>query len=210
MRTVIVLLSISLTIGGCVSTHVTSLVDPLYRDSSYARILVIGSFPTIEATKLAEQHLVRDLTDSGTFAIANTEILPPLRKYSDSEITLIYRKYDLDACVVISPTSERSNLVYVPGWTHIDNSIHQNTVGTSVTTSVNSIPGNYQQTNYIGTKAELRDIKTGALVCRCETNSKHVTEYATSSSSSENDYVMNSICEKIVGELEKNKLLKHK
>jgi hypothetical protein len=201
-------------VTGCVSTKVTSLVDPAYRDSSYGRILVIGNYDKIELTKLSEKHLVKDLTDSGVFAIANSDLLPPLRKYSDSEIAVIYSKYHLDACIIISQTGEKSEGVYLPGWTNINNSVDYGSHygggfsnGTTVTTSVTSTPGSYQKTGYIDTRAELRDIKTGALVSRCETNSE-TTSYPNSIGGNvSNDYLLQSICEKIVAELRKNKLV---
>jgi hypothetical protein len=196
---------------GCISTRVTSLVDPAYRDSSYGRILVIGNYEKLELTKLAEQHLVEDLKDSGVFAIAQSDLLPPLRKYSDSEITAIYVKYNLDACIIISMTGQTSNDYYMPGWTNIGNSIHQGYTGTSVTTSVNQMPGHYQTKSVTDSRAELRDIKSGALVCRCETSSEQTrNSNDILSSGSNNDYLMSSICKKIVEELRKNNLIKTK
>jgi hypothetical protein len=193
---------------GCISTRVTSLVDPAYRDSSYGRILVIGNYEKLELTKLAEQHLVEDLKDSGVFAIAQSDLLPPLRKYSDSEITAIYVKYNLDACIIISMTGQTSNDYYMPGWTNIGNNIHHGFTGTTVTTSINQMPGNYETKSVTDSKAELHDIKSGALVCRCETSSEQ-TRNSTDifSSGTNNDYLISSICKKIAEELRKNNLV---
>ena len=195
---------------GCISTRVSSLVDPAYRDSSYGRILVIGNYSQIEQTKMSETKMVKYLQDSGIFAVANSEILPPLRKYSDSEIALVYKKYDLDACIIMFLTGDSSEGFYTSGMTNINHGIGYGGFGTStVTTSVTSTHGSYEKKSYVDTRAELRDIRTGSLVARCETNSEQ-TSYPESYLGGSAESLMSSICEKMVAEFKKNKLLRKK
>lgn len=212
--TVILIFIALLFVTGCISTRVTSLVDPQYRDSSYGRILVVADYSQLEMIKMVEKQMVQDLLDSGVFAVANSDLLPPLRKYSDEEITVIYSKYDLDACLIITPMGEKSEGFYLPGWTGINQNIDVNKGfgaipgSTTVTTSVLSTPGTYENRSYVDTRAELRDIRSGALVSRCETNSEQ-TSYNTSTQPL-NEQLVQSVCEKMVEEFNKNKLLRRK
>ncbi len=203
-------LCIAFLATGCISTRVSSLIDPAYRDSSYGRILVVGNYSQIEQTKLAETKMVKYLLDSGIFAIANSEILPPLRKYSDSEMSLAYKKFDLDATIIMFLTGDSSEGFYTAGSTNINHGVGFGSFGsTTSTTSVTSTHGSYEKKSYVDTRAELRDIRNGYLVARCETNSEQ-TSYPESYLGGSGESLMASICEKMVAEFKKNKLLRKK
>jgi hypothetical protein len=154
--------------------------------------------------------MVKNLSDSNVFAIANSDLLPPIRRYSDSEVSVIYSKYNLNACLVISPAGDSSERIYIPGTTMADADVSRTPgFGTTASASVMQSGGTNKKISYINTRADLRDIKTGALVCRCETSSEK-TEYDNNPFNPSTDDLIKSISEKIVAELGKNKLLKKK
>ncbi|MEP7234381.1 MAG: hypothetical protein ABI778_03705 [Ignavibacteriota bacterium] len=213
MKSLIIAFSITTCalMSSCTTTRVSSLVDPLYRDSSYGRILVIGNYSRIGPLKMSEEKMVKNLQDSGVFAIANSDLLPPLRKYSDSEIAVVYRKYDLDACIVMYSTGDSSEGIYLPGWTNISNGVNYGGFGgTTMTTSVTASGGSFQKTKYVETRAELRDIRTGYLVSRCETSSQQTSYPGSLILEENNEYLMTSICQKMVAEFRKNRLVRKK
>src|SRR5688572_2010225 len=208
----LLLLVLIFGLSSCLSTRVTSIVDLNYRDSSFSRILVVGNFEQLEQTQLFENEMVMHLRDSGIFAVANSRLLPPLRKYSDSEISAVYAKYSLDACLILSSMGEKTTMFQYPGWTSIDQKINAgHRIGsfekTTVTTSVSQHGGSTKTTFTVGTKAELRDVKNGAVVSRCEANSEQIS-YGSTSSPTIDNAIVGSVCQEMIGEFNRNKLLR--
>ncbi len=112
MKTILVILMFCLS--SCTSTYVTSMKDPQYEGKTFQRVLVIAAFKKIDALKGFENSIVKELKKQGVFAVSNHTLMPPLREFTNDEKIEIYKKYDLDSYLIISPDGIDYETIYVP------------------------------------------------------------------------------------------------
>jgi hypothetical protein len=170
-RRIVLIVLMAVGLASCVSTKVTSLKDPAYANHLFYKVLVIGDFKSIEVQKEMENRMVKDLADDGIAAIANYQLLPPLRRYTDDERLTAYRDNSIDCYLLIHSTGTTEGTYHVPTYTTANASVTAN--GNSAWGSGNSVTsGGYSQSvlTDVGFQADLFDLNNGSPVCRCESN----------------------------------------
>lgn len=109
-------LIIILLLSACVtpSTRIASMTDPAYKGKSFKRILVIASLKNTYYLQRYESLLVRELKKKGIYAIANHEVLPSIREYTEDEKRSIYNYHNLDSYIIITPQGVETATINVP------------------------------------------------------------------------------------------------
>jgi len=107
------LIILSIIIGGCASTNMTSVKDPSYSTKQFHKILVIAPFNDLEERNKAETAFIERLSKYNVEAIPSINIFIPTRKYNDNEIKKILSDNNFDAVLSVILTDAWTKQLYV-------------------------------------------------------------------------------------------------
>ena len=103
-----------ITLAGCASTSITSMVAPEIQGRQFHHVLVVFPVSDLGERKVAETHF-REVyfLDSTTF-IPSYEVFFPGRQYSKDEMSALLQQHHIDAALVISLQDAGSRTVHTP------------------------------------------------------------------------------------------------
>lgn len=204
-----------------ISSKAHSVTDLNYRDRKFSRILVIGNFEKLDQIKEMEYATVFELQLLGVHAAANSELLPPIREYSEDEKKKAYISGGFDAYLQLSEVGVNTVMYHVPivsmttGITHVHGTtpLHKNThAHTGSAVEIGSertiTSGGYSQEaiGSIDFKGELYDIVNGNLAWRCEASTSMLRSKHGNTWSADEDIVY-SVCLDLVREMERSEIV---
>jgi hypothetical protein len=211
MKNLSLVLVLVITLSSCVSTKVSSLKDPDYRNKRFSRVLVIGNFDKIEMTKKMESELVSDLGERGIYAVANSDLLPPLREYTDDEKRNVFISEKLDCYLVLSQAGVNNVIFHVPSTMRTTASVDQSHIGKHKTidaraTATSTSGYSTEVVESIDFKGDLFDITNGKLAWTCEANAA-LNRTSDGTSYAGTDDIVSSVSSNIVDELDRSLIL---
>jgi len=89
--------------AGCARVNLISYSNPAFKDHKFKNILVGARFETFDAVAEFEAAMLRSMHSNNIAAVGQTELLPPFRDYSDSEIVEACKSHNIDAYLIILP-----------------------------------------------------------------------------------------------------------
>ena len=134
MRSLGYLLWLATTVAGCASANMTSMAAPDVKGHTYARVLVFADIDDLGQRQEAENSLtavsvngvangdmlcdpicrVPGLTTALTKFVPAYTVFFPGRQYSLDDIATVLRREQIDATLVVSPTTVGVETVYIP------------------------------------------------------------------------------------------------
>ncbi|OGU12056.1 MAG: hypothetical protein A2X61_02830 [Ignavibacteria bacterium GWB2_35_12] len=203
LKLIYFVIAILLFVSGCLPTNVTSLKDPSYNNIIFRRILVIADFQKIEEMKEFESEMANEFKENGTFAVENHRVLPPIREYTYDEKVAVYKKYNLDGYILISPQGFQTATVYVPDVEKKKTTTTKdsNTISRETTTAV--YPGGEMRVpTQFDAQIKFVDLMNGKVVWQSETETKLNKDSRMSE-------IFSSVCSNVVKQLKVDGVIKN-
>ena len=116
LKRILLVVAMSLFLGACASTEMTSIRDPSASTLSYQRILVVAPFSDLESRMEAENAFVAQLRNRGVHGVPSISVLLPTRTYSDEELGSILKDTGVDGVLLVTLTAAYTQQSYVPGF----------------------------------------------------------------------------------------------
>lgn len=188
----------SLPLAGCVSTKITSMVDPMYDGTKFGTILVMSLHENSGLASRFESEMVEQLDDIGVKAFRNREVLPPLRTYTDEEKLAQYKKYGIDAVLIIAPQGANTSTVTVPTYSQSRAAYG----GRSAVAETITVGGDKREVvNDVSTQARLINIANGSAVWQGDATTDILNKYANIGS------IVSSFCSNVAKKLSEYNLV---
>ncbi len=96
------ILFLGLLLTGCYTARVTSVKAPVH--GQYSRVLLMSGFDDVELLDYYESAYQDAFLSMGVVSIRGLDLFPPLRTYSDSEVTAKMTASKIDAVLSLVPS----------------------------------------------------------------------------------------------------------
>jgi len=145
------------------STKQESFTDPDYLDFKPKAVVILVLSDNLEMRKIVEDRISSDFEKRGIKAFANSKLFPPTREWDNTQKAEIYKRYSIDAAIVVAfgESSQQVSQVGSTTWgsatantrgnatantrgntTDISFDANTTTYGSSTTTAIVSAKGN--------------------------------------------------------------------
>ncbi len=114
VRVLSLILLCELLVGCAAGTHIVSRANGEYQNRHYKNILVVASFGDIELEDVCEEKFKISLEAHGVNSLVGHEAFFPGKKYAESEIENILKRYEIDGILVIYLENMGINKQYLP------------------------------------------------------------------------------------------------
>lgn len=188
---VTVIFSIFLTLLSCATTKISYINNPSVHISSFTKILVFAPFDDLNLRKKIEKYFVKEFTELGKMAVSSMKIIPPIKVYSEDELSVIFSNEKIDAFLYVTLIDAYSDQAYIPSrsTTTSTSRISGNSIRSQSTTKTSG--GYYVSKPRISFNIELFDIQSGDLAWKA-------TTFTAGSAFTDNNILFKSIAEKVV------------
>jgi hypothetical protein len=112
MKKVMRMLGFSIVLIGlvaCESTQVTSVKDPLYANGIITRLAVYVKADNLNDRVNIENNVIDIFRQYNLVVYKTSEIIPPIREYTEAEVQTIIMKNKINAVLIIDITKKGSN-----------------------------------------------------------------------------------------------------
>jgi len=186
---------------GCAATNISSVSDINSAKRSYSRILVLSTFQDLMYKQAVESAFRQKCIESRIRVRTGSEILPPVREYSQDEVSRTLADRNIDGLLVVALQGYWESHVYTPGYTKTTGaaSIVGNTIVYSQKQQFN--PGSIFSKPRINFESRFFDGETGKVVWRSTslTAGNALADFST---------LANSLASATIGKLIKDRIVK--
>lgn len=200
-KIVFLFLSALLLFVSCASTDISSYTNSEKNIAKYNKILVTVNSRDIGSVKTLEENIVKSFSNTGVMAIPKSDILSPLKEYSQSEINQLLMKNNIDGILSVTIASASKETDYIPQQSYTTYTT-QYSNGMLVSVPNTTTYGGYTSTSLLYSfDVILEDAISGDIIIKATANSDGDFFSAISnslSSSVKNEVMMkrnNDLCE---------------
>lgn len=164
MRKNLILLIFAFLFISCASTRISSFANPDIDVLKYKKMFVVIDSSDIDFIQRLEKTLVKVFAKNNLEAIPSTQLIPPLKKFSNEEIDNIIEKSGVDSVLSIAIVSADHGSTYIPLQTHTrydSTFINGRYVFVPYTTTSGGYSKPYSRARF---EITLKDIKTDEIV----------------------------------------------
>ncbi|MGE5607260.1 MAG: hypothetical protein ACM3YE_16410 [Bacteroidota bacterium] len=169
----LVILCLAILVCAFTSSNIVSFKDPNFNDITYDKILIVVSINDLNFKELFESTVQSKLLSNGINALTSVKIIPPLRKYSEEEITDILNKNEIQAVLIINILNYQENEKYIPPISQTTSGnayVYGNSINFNSTTS--TIGGYNLKTLNVQCHYDFVDVKSGKIAWIAESKTK--------------------------------------
>lgn len=106
----------------CISGRVTSNKDPFYDGGPKSRFLFVMETGTPEFVQKMERFAIEEFSYHGLTAVPYTKAIPPVRQYTDVEMSQLLKKANIQAYVRLSTRGVSKADVHIPSVSYTEGS----------------------------------------------------------------------------------------
>ena len=161
---VIIIAFVIISLISCATTSLTSIKNHDYDITKPKKLMIFASSQDLSFKKTVEQAFFEAFFEKGYLSFQSIELLPPIRQYTNEEITKIYQNNNIDGLLIIIVMDEYSEKEYVPqiSTTTTSKNIYGNKIYGQSQTYTSG--GYYEEKPRIKCSIEVIDINNGATV----------------------------------------------
>jgi hypothetical protein len=168
-----VLLILALLLCAFTSSNIVSVKDPSFSGMTFDKILIVVSINDLNFKDLFESTVQSKLLKNGINSLTSVKVIPPIRKYSEDEITEILNKNEIQGVLIINILNYQENEKYIPPTTQTTTGnayVYGNSINFNSTTS--TIGGYILKTLNVQCHFDFVDVKSRKTAWIAESKTK--------------------------------------